>query len=243
MKLHKKLIITGTMKLLTGLHIGDSKDNVEIGGVDNPVVRRKDNNQPYIPGSSLKGKIRSLLEVALGENAKTSFKDYKTEQGKILACLFGSAANDGTPSRLLVRDAYLTPEWAVRLDESEFTDMPFTEVKFENTINRVTGVALNPRQTERIPAGAEFAVQFVVNIITPTFKKDADGKTKDISEEEQKLTAASDKTKFLDLLKNGIRLLEDDYLGGSGSRGYGQVKISITNTEEKTAESYFSKIV
>ena len=66
MQLHKKLIISGTMTLITGLRIGDSKDNVDIGGVDMPVVRRKDNNQPYIPGSSIKGKIRSLLEVATG---------------------------------------------------------------------------------------------------------------------------------------------------------------------------------
>ena len=134
MKLHEKLIIRGTITLITGLHIGDSKDNVEIGGVDNPLVRRKDNNEPYIPGSSLKGKLRSLLEVALGENAETTFKNYVTDKGKVLAHLFGSAANDGTPSRLLVRDCSLTREldkdknviggWAYKLKESEFTDMP-----------------------------------------------------------------------------------------------------------------------
>lgn len=250
MKLHKKLIITGKMTLLTGLHIGDSKDNVEIGGVDNPVVRRKDNNEPYIPGSSLKGKLRSLLEVALGENADTSFKKYSPGKGQVLAKLFGSAANDGTPSRLLVRDAYLTRElnekgeltggWAKLLYDSEFTDMPYTEVKFENTIDRIKGTALNPRQTERIPAGAEFEVQFVANIITPTFEKDDKGnKTRDIPESEQLTTAQKYEQEFLALLKDGIRLLEDDYLGGSGSRGYGQVVFDFNewnDGEEQTTQ-------
>ncbi|WP_019990107.1 type III-A CRISPR-associated RAMP protein Csm3 [Rudanella lutea] len=229
MKLHKKLIITGRMTLLTGLHIGDSKDNVEIGGVDNPVVRRKDNNEPYIPGSSLKGKLRSLLEVALGEgiNAKgeTSFDydNYRTETGKILARLFGSAGDNGTPARIQVRDAYLTREWAKLLYDSEFTDMPYTEVKFENRIDRIKGTAEHPRQTERIPAGAEFEVQFVVNIITPTTKKGEDGKPALIPADEQESLANKYEKEFLALLEDGIRLLEDDYLGGSGSRGYGQI--------------------
>ena len=164
MKLHKKIIISGTLELLTGLHIGDSKDNVEIGGVDNPVVRRKDNNEPYIPGSSLKGKLRSLLEVALGEGinnkGETSFdyENYKTERGRVLARLFGSAGDKGASARLLVRDCSLTREWAKNLYDSEFTDMPYTEVKFENRIDRIKGTAEHPRQTERVPAGAEFVV-------------------------------------------------------------------------------------
>lgn len=251
MKLHKKLIITGKMTLLTGLHIGDSKDNVEIGGVDNPVVRRKDNNEPYIPGSSLKGKLRSLLEVALGENADTSFKNYSSDTGKVLAYLFGSAAKDGMPSRLLVRDAYLTRElnekgeltggWAKLLYDSEFTDMPYTEVKFENTIDRIKGTALNPRQTERIPAGAEFIVEFVVNIITPTTKKDDEGKRVPTSDEDQKAEAARHETDFLNLLQDGIRLLEDDYLGGSGTRGYGQVMFDFNNWQDGKAEQKTEK--
>lgn len=245
MKLHKKLIITGRMTLLTGLHIGDSKDNVEIGGVDNPVVRRKDNNEPYIPGSSLKGKLRSLLEVALGEgiNAKgeTSFdyENYRTETGKVLARLFGSAGDNGTPARLQVRDAYLTREeddkgnltggWAKLLYDSEFTDMPYTEVKFENRIDRIKGTAEHPRQTERIPAGAEFDVQFVVNIITPTTKKGEDGKPAPMAADKQEILAKKYEDEFVALLQDGISLLEDDYLGGSGSRGYGQVKFDFND--------------
>lgn len=223
MTLTHKINIKATLTLVSGLHIGDSKDNVEIGGVDNPVVRRKDNNQPYIPGSSLKGKMRSLLELAMGANADSDFKGY-SDKSLVIARLFGwfggkinGKEEAGNPSRLLVRDAYLTEDkkdtqgnvtekgWATKLYESDFTDMPYTEVKWENSIDRLKGVALNPRQTERIPAGAQFEVNFVINLFE--------------SEKNEH---------FVDLLKAGFRLLEADYLGGSGSRGYGQVKIEVT---------------
>ena len=111
--------------------------------------------------------------------------------------------------------------------------MPYTEVKFENRIDRIKGVAEHPRQTERIPAGAEFDVEFVVNIVTPTFEKDDKGKRgQDIPEAEQKLTAVRYKSEFISLLRSGIHLLEHDYLGGSGSRGYGQVKFDFNNWED-----------
>ncbi len=225
MKLKEKIIIKGTLTLLSGLHIGDSKENVEIGGVDSPIIRRKDNNQPYIPGSSLKGKIRSLLEVTMGEgiNSKgeTSFDydNYSTEKGKLLATLFGSAGNHGTPARILVREASMTEKSAQTLYDSEFTDMPYTEVKFENVINRLNGTAEHPRQIERVPAGAVFSVEFVINVM-----EDADA------------------DKFIALLKSGIDLLEHDYLGGSGTRGYGQVKINLDAPIRKTAEAYLNGI-
>ena len=216
MKLYKKIIISGELKLLSGMHIGDSKENVEIGGVDSPVVRRKDNNQPYIPGSSLKGKLRSLLEIALGENVDTSFTGYKSAKGKLLANLFGSKDN---PARILVRDASLTKTSADLLYNSEFNDMPYTEVKFENVINRLTGTAENPRQIERVPAGAVFSVEFVINVM-----------------DESK----GDESKFLDLLSSGLALLANDYLGGSSTRGYGQVEWKQTNKFEKLAEQYLN---
>ncbi|PWJ57826.1 CRISPR-associated protein Csm3 [Dyadobacter jejuensis] len=217
MKLFKKIIISGELKLLSGMHIGDSKENVEIGGVDSPIIRRKDNNQPYIPGSSLKGKLRSLLEVAMGENADTSFTDYKSENGKLLAYLFGSKDN---PARILVRDAPLTIESADKLYNSEFTDMPYTEVKFENVINRLTGTADHPRQIERVPAGAVFKIEFVVNVM-----------------EDSKDNTA----KFLALLNSGLALLQNDYLGGSGTRGYGQVEWRQTGEIVKTASEYLNQ--
>lgn len=212
MKLHKKIRIEYKLTLLSGLHIGDSKDNVEIGGVDSPVVHRKDNDQPYIPGSSLKGKIRCLLDLDTGSNIDSKFRlnDY-SGSAKNIPMLFGAAGDDGNPSRLIVRDSYLTPEWAKILKDSEFTDLAYTEIKFENVINRLKGTAEHPRQIERIPAGAEFNVEFIINIIT-----------KDGNEEEAKKLEGD----YQDLLFKGIKLLEGDYLGGSGSRGYGQVKFN-----------------
>lgn len=208
MRLLKKIKISCDITLQTGLHIGDNKENVQIGGVDNSVIRRKDNNQPYIPGSSLKGKLRSLLERASGENADNKFKD----TGGAISKLFGSTPNkelnsEGNSSRVIVRDAYLTNESVSLLDSSEFLDVPFAEVKVENSINRVLGKAEHPRQQERVPAGAVFHANIVVNL----FEGD-------------------NEASLMNELRKGFKLLELDYLGGSGSRGYGQV--SFDNWQE-----------
>lgn len=253
-KLKKKIFIKAQVELITGLHIGDNKESVEIGGLDNPVVRRKDNNQPYIPGSSIKGKMRCLLDQVYGINPDGSCQN----TGGIIEKLFGASENknkinkikeiddelkklnkekeerstdellkrieklekekenyESIPSRLIVRDAYLTQEWAEKLKNSEYTDMPYTEVKFENVINRVKGTAEHPRQIERVPAGAQFELNFVINI----FEGD-------------------DEEKILNLFEKGIELLQDDYLGGSGSRGYGQIKIVIQEEKHKLASEY-----
>lgn len=193
-KLIKKIRINTTLTLLTGLHIGGSSENVEIGGIDNAVIKlaTKD-NQPYIPGSSLKGKMRCLLEQVEGA-AKVG--------GNSKINNFFGYANDKKPSKLIVRDSALSKKSAERLKSCNSLDMPYTEGKWENVIDRIKGTAEHPRQTERIPAGAEFDVEFVINV----WDDDNDGK------------------ELLDMLKTGIRLIENDYLGGSGSRGYGQVK-------------------
>ncbi len=204
-KLLKKIKVETTMTLKSGLHIGDSKDSVEIGGVDNPVVRRKDNQQPYIPGSSMKGKMRCLLEQMEG-CSNVGGNNEINEQ-------FGIATpSDTRRSRIIFRDAYLTDASALMLEKSPNTDMPYTEIKFENSIDRVRGKAENPRQQERIPAGSIFNIEFMVNV----FDDDNEGN----------LTLA--------MLKKGIKALENDFLGGSGSRGYGQVEFS--ETKETTIE-------
>jgi len=200
-KLIKKIRIQTELEILTGLHIGDSAESIEIGGVDKPVVRRSFDNTPYIPGSSIKGKIRCLLEQIAG--ASEVGRDNKIND------LFGWS-NDGIPSKLLVRDAQLTEKSKLKLIENENTDMPFTEIKFENSIGRITGTATNPRQIERVPAGVRFKVEFVINV----WDTDQDGKNS------------------LELLKKGIFALEHDYLGGSGSRGYGQVKFHDLDIKE-----------
>lgn len=193
-KLVKKIKINTTLTLLTGLHIGGSSENVEIGGIDNAVIKlATKNNQPYIPGSSLKGKMRCLLEQVAG--APEVGKNEKVNN------LFGFQKTN-QPSKLIVRDAYLTEKSEIELRECDSLDMPYTEGKWENVIDRIKGTAEHPRQTERIPAGAEFDVEFVINV----WDDDNDGK------------------ELLEMLKKGIRLIKNDYLGGSGSRGYGQVK-------------------
>jgi len=206
-KLIKKIRINTTIKLLTGLHIGGSSENVEIGGIDNPVIKLgADNNKPYIPGSSLKGKMRCLLEqvagaVKIGENNEVNN-------------MFGFA-NKNMPSKIIVRDSYLTSESELLLTNAEDLDMPYTESKWENVIDRVKGTAEHPRQTERVPAGAIFNVEFVINV----WDNDGDG------------------SNLLNMLKKGINLLENDYIGGSGSRGYGQIQFGELAIKELSEES------
>jgi CRISPR-associated protein Csm3 len=205
-KLIRKIKIKTTIELLTGLHIGGSSDNVEIGGIDNPVIKiaTKD-NQPYIPGSSLKGKMRCLLEQIAGAAKVGGNSDVNN--------LFGFSQSN-QPSKLIVRDAMLQEKSASELRACDNLDMPYTEGKWENVIDRVKGTAEHPRQMERIPAGVTFDVEFVVNVWD-------DDKEKDL----------------LDLLQKGINALENDYLGGSGSRGYGQIKfddLKYSHADETT---------
>lgn len=199
-QLVKKIKITTTVTLLTGMHIGGSKENVEIGGIDNPVIKlasRKD--QPYIPGSSLKGKMRCLLEQVAGATAVGD----NDAVNNLFGCIEKKGSNrPNQPSKIIVRDAYLTKESEEQLENCNSLDMPYTENKFENTIDRIKGVAEHPRQTERVPAGAVFAVEFILNV----WDNDGDGKA------------------LVEMLEKGIALIENDYLGGSGSRGYGQLK-------------------
>lgn len=229
-KLKKKIIINTVMTVETGLHIGGSSDNVEIGGIDNPVIKvGTQNGKPFVPGSSLKGKIRSLLEQMEGVSepgggTKKDGKDWKYEEKpqslQEIINLFGYSG-DNKISKIIVRDAYLTDDSIKLLEESaDFLDMPYTENKYENTIDRVTGVTTGGgiRQTERVPAGVEFNVQFVINV----WDEDGAGE------------------KLLNLLKKGIKALELDYLGGSGSRGYGKVKFDwemIENPEVKDMQN------
>lgn len=203
-QLIKKIRINTTLSLVTGLHIGGNSDSVEIGGLDNPVIKlASKDGQPYIPGSSIKGKMRCLLEQIngiskIGGGTDIGFSE-KPEKCKEIINLFGFA-HDNKPSKLIVRDAALTKESVDFLQKCDDLDMPFTESKWENTIDRVTATA-NPRQMERIPAGVSFDVEFVINVWNDDNK---DG--------------------LFNLLKKGMNALENDYLGGSGSRGYGQVK-------------------
>ena len=192
-----KLIIEANLELLSGLHIGTSNDFAPIGSVDSMVIRNAINNQPVINGS-IKGKMRYL-----GARIQSGpiLKDFKDEP-IILKRLYGSSTDEngnGIAARLQFYDLKLQNTSIDKLKKADL-DIPYTEIKFENTINRATAVA-NPRQLERVPAGAEFGFKLVYNI-------------ESIEEMDEDL-------KFL---KQTMELLEADYLGGHGTRGYGRVK-------------------
>lgn len=236
-----KYIITGKIICETGLHIGGTQEGIEIGGVDNIVIRDPLTDLPYIPGSSLKGKLRHLLEWELGENKETGKPHHFTEGkkstgepsfgpcscGKCEACLiFGVTPQSGVkkeaieveeyyiggPTRLTVRDAFPIKEtvekWKQWLGENIYT-----ELKTENTIDRVTSEA-NPRTMERVPAGSEFSFEMIFDIYRNEDKE---------------------------LLKNlfsAMHLLENSALGGSGSRGHGKIKFKVEKQEFRSVEYY-----
>ncbi len=224
LKLIGKLVLEGELHCRTGLHIGAGKGSLEIGGADNPVV--KDSfGHPYVPGSSLRGRLRSLLEQAKGAAVPSELVYLSRRKGQEvrihqsnrpddeICLLFGRNAGrvervngeamestQASPARLAVYDAPLDPE-SITPQMRENLDDELTEVKSENAIDRITSQA-NPRTLERVPAGARFRVRFVVDILC---------------EEDKALPA---------LLLEGLRLLEDDSLGGGGSRGSGQVGLA-----------------
>jgi CRISPR-associated protein Csm3 len=222
-------VITGTLHLRSGLHIGAGKETIEIGGIDNPVVKHPHSKEPYVPGSSLKGKLRFLLEWAFGKVREDGQpwgidprSNQTSEPDDAILRIFGTAAKRdvwaGGPTRLVVRDAPLSRDWVKRaLDEG----LDLTEEKIEVVIDRIAGKALEAglRRTERVPAGAEFELEMVFRLYDT-----GDG-------------GARDKA-CLNWLIAGLGLLEQDALGGSGSRGYGRVefrdlKVRLPSGEER----------
>lgn len=192
-----KIIIEGNIKILTGLHIGTSGDFSSIGAVDNIVIRDLVTNKPMIPGSSLKGKMRYLLSRTKYSNTSLEIKNIKDEHDNIKR-LFGSS-NPIITSRLQFQDMLLSDKSIENFKDTDF-DLPYTEIKYENTINRATGMA-NPRQQERVPAGSEFKLKLVYNI----------EELKELKEDMENICLM-------------FNVLEDDYLGGHGTRGYGRIK-------------------
>jgi len=215
-QLKGRVFIRFDIEAVTGLHIGGSDAGIEIGGVDKTVIRDPLTNYPYIPGSSLKGKMRSLLEKYRGleQNQKIgqgyihSCQDAQQYPGCAVCQVFGvpGERDFATPTRLVVRDTHLSAQSVEALEKSGRTDLPYTEIKTEVSIDRVTSAA-NPRQMERVPAGSVFSDAELVYSIY-----DGDG-----------CKAAQDVARLQTVLE-GLQLLEDDYLGGLGSRGSGKVR-------------------
>jgi CRISPR-associated protein Csm3 len=224
-----KVIIKGTVEVKTGMRIGGATTGLKIGGVDLNVITDP-TGKPYIPGSSLRGKLRTLLERK--EKVEWNKKDKKgrpighqCENGKAyqqcsICKIFGLLSTPEfevpTLTRLIVRDAYLD-EKSISDEMKKNLELEWTEVKFETAINRITGTALEGslRQAERVPAGAKFSnCELIFNI----FEKNDEDLLKKVFES-------------LDMLK-------DDYLGGMGSRGYGKVEFKDIEVYWNRKEDY-----
>lgn len=214
MRLKKHIVIEGIIKCETGLHIGGSTEAMEIGGVDLPIIKHPISKEPYIPGSSLKGKMRSELEK----------KYNKTINGEPCGCgnidcpickIFGPHKNTKHtlgPTRILVRDCQLNnkskEEYNKLLKEK---GLDYIEKKTENIIDRMKGIALHPRTQERVPSGAEFNLDITLQVF------DTD-----------------DENKMEEIISEGLSLVQKSYLGGSGSRGYGKIKFYSLKIDGQT---------
>ena len=192
-----KLKISAEMKVLTGLHIGDNTGFAPIGALDNPVIRDSYTGDPIVPGSSLKGKMRYLLARAAQPEGVYVLNECKDDADHIIR-LFGSPGdskeNNPVTAHLQFSDAFLTNR------EEMMKVGGLTEVKAENTIKRSTSIA-NPRSNERVVRGAKFGVNWYYTMDRPEYL-----------------------IEDMETLAEGCKLLSLDYLGGSGTRGYGRVE-------------------
>lgn len=219
--------IKGKIILKSGLHIGAGDTEMHIGGTDNPVVKHPHTGFPYIPGSSIKGKVRSLLEMESGLMVKTGGKplqakdlgglgDVREQKCRNILKIFGASGADSQeiadlgPTRVSFSDCPMNTDW---LNKAREERLSVTEVKSENSINRIKGTAENPRFTERVPAGAEFDFTVCLKML-------------------------GNENELLDYLIGGLKLLQMDSLGGSGSRGYGKIEFVFDDaTIQKRFES------
>lgn len=207
--MYSKVKISGRIKIVTGLHIGTGGEYSAIGAVDSPVVKDPKTKLPIIPGSSIKGKLRSLLSRHVSGIVPVA--DDSEEVNR----LFGSSTQtDGQgrliQARLQISDAFYSER---SKEEFEKREIPFTETKFENTIDRITAEA-NPRQIERVVRGSYFDVEIIYNVNNEEEVKDD-----------------------LENLQIAFNLLENDYLGGGGTRGSGRVAFEGLNAIYVTGPS------
>ena len=243
-----KVVLSAEMVALTGIRVGAAASGLDIGGVDQPVLRDPVTGRRYIPGSSLKGKLRSLLTKAHGLRLEQLVRrpvevwlHWCTDEAAYRQCKVcptfgqfpsgpgGARFDFVSPTRLIARDARLAPELQVIEDgrvtrkpwREVDTDLPYSEVKVEVALDVVTA-ASNPRQMERVPPGAIFETELLFTV----FRPDGQGIQKDTEQERLREVIAA------------MRLLEDDYLGSSGTRGYGKVKFQKIRLFWRSLEYY-----
>ncbi len=221
--------LTGTVELLSGLHIGGGDDTMKIGGIDNGVVKDVNTDNPYIPGSSLKGKMRSLLEWDAG--VVNLHRNEEKDNGQPLNS--NHIWKKDKDTKKFIKDSFIDIAFAkdellenaktlltlfgdkegefgitrISVGDCKLVDegLITSEAKYENVINRQTGTAEHPRQIERVPAGVKFAFDIRIKVLE-----------------------GDDESKLVDMVKKGFELIKSDYLGGSGSRGYGRVKFHLS---------------
>jgi CRISPR-associated protein Csm3 len=235
-KFQGKLILDGIMECLTGLHVGAGKGSLEIGGADNPVVKDAF-GKPYVPGSSLRGRLRGLLERAEGLTTPANLIYLSKRRGQevrihqsndpqdAICLLFGRPAGrfdkangeqleitTATPSRLTIYDATLDLD-SITAQMRENLDDELTEVKSENAVDRITSQA-NARTLERVPAGAKFHFRAVVDVL------------------------GAEEAHLFSKVLEGLRILEDSSLGGGGSRGSGRVRFSGLKLNWRSKDYY-----
>lgn len=228
------LKLCGEIEVLSGLHIGASDDVMKIGGVSNSVIKDANTNNPYIPGSSIKGKMRSLLEWSFGivhlgrtkdEEGKPFSSEYlkdpaftkediKSNAENILK-LFGDANSDEKRKNYgLTRLSFCDCEILEQKDIEKKT-----EAKYENVIDRTNGTAKHPRQTERVSKGVKFEYTITLKVF-------------DNVKFDENVSIDNEK-EFKEIVEKGLNLIESDYLGGNGTRGYGRVSFSNKNNWEE----------
>lgn len=224
MRLKEIKRLEGTITLKSGLHIGSGNMEMHIGGTDSPVIKHPHTLEPYIPGSSLKGKVRSLIEMESGlmiytdgdvvSSSILNKEDIKNDEKLKSRCedilkIFGSSGADKEdetgfgPTRVAFADCYLDDNWKKTAKENRWM---LTEEKSENVINRIKGTAEHPRFIERVPEGTRFKFLLTFKIL-----QDGDGRL------------------FEEVLLKGLKLLEMDTLGGNGSRGYGRIEFAFSD--------------
>ena len=195
------------LELLSGLYIGGNDSGFDIGGADSDVTRNPLTNEPYIPGSSLKGKLKSLLKYHIKEVDRTE-KDIIFKDSNITNIFEPIDEGNVKITRAIFRDLTLTKESKEELQNILGIGC-FTEIKAENKVNPISGKSDSPRFIERVPAGAMFEGEIVLNVF--------DGDNKEI---------------MMDNIKKSLKLLEMNYLGGNGTRGYGRVKVEFDEFKE-----------
>ena len=220
MKLTSISNIKGTIHLLSGLHIGAGQEQLEIGGLDQPIIKHPVTGVPYIPGSSIKGKMRSLLETYYFVERPSTHK-HVIDKGSACGCsepdcpscrIFGTSGADKAeglgPTRIIVRDAQMSGnDWDLFQQGKQNT-----EVKYENTIDRVRGTAAHPRPLERIPAGVRFDFSI-------TFKR-----------------FEGDEEDLINYVYKGLKLIQLDALGGNSSRGSGHVEFENVRCDDQEVD-------